>query len=117
MKESTDVAKNDDAADMRSEPGGDQTDTADELREAIIELSGAHSRAIIEHGTRMLVAGEMLISIASQLPGKTRAEIAGTFRKRIERLLALGDDRALPSAYMDELVREVNRYLQVLDHE
>jgi len=117
MKESNDVANTDDTANMRSEPGIGETDTADELREAIIELSGAHGRAIIQHGTRTLVAGEMLIAIASHLPDKTRAEIADTFRQRIERLLALGDDRALPSAYMDELSREVNRYLQALNRE
>ena len=62
-------------------------------------------------------AGELLNSITRHLPAKTRADIADTFRKRIERLLALGDDKGLPSMYMNELVGEVNRYLQVLDSE
>lgn len=90
-------------------------DNADELRDAIVELCGAHSNAIVQHGTWMLVAGEMLNSIVSHLSPQTRADIAGTFRDRIERLLALGDDDGLPSAYSAELVKEVNRYLKVLE--
>jgi hypothetical protein len=90
-------------------------DNADELRDAIVELCGAHSNAIVQHGTWMLVAGEMINSIASHLPAETRADVARTFRGRIERLLALGDDDSLPSAYTTELVKEVNRYLKVLE--
>lgn len=78
-------------------------------------LSGAHSSAIIQHGTWILVAGEMLNSIMTHLPPKMRADIADTFRNRIERLLALGDDNALPSAFTSELMKEVNKYLKVLE--
>jgi hypothetical protein len=114
MKESIDVVNKD---VTQRDPEGEATDSADDARAAIIELCGAHSGAIIQQGTRMLVAGELINSITRHLPRKTRADIADTFRKRIERLLALGDDSGLPSAYMNELVGEVNRYLQVLDAE
>lgn len=95
----------------------EDSDNTDELRDAIVQLCGAHSNAIVQHGTWMLVAGELLNSIVSHLPAQTRASIAGTFRKRIERLLALGDDGGLPSAYSTELVKEVNRYLKVLEQD
>lgn len=114
MKESNDIVNVD---HRRRKPEDEETETTDDLRDAIIELCGAHSGAIIQHGTRMLVAGELLNSITRHLPAKTRADIADTFRKRIERLLAIGDDKGLPSMYMNELVGEVNRYLQVLDSE
>ena len=103
------------AEDTPCKPENGDAYHPDELREAIVSLSGAHSSAIIQHGTWMLVAGEMLNSIVSHLPPQTRADIAGTFRERIERLLALGDDRALPSTYTGELLQEVNRYLKVLE--
>ncbi|PMS22089.1 hypothetical protein C0Z18_06110 [Trinickia dabaoshanensis] len=93
----------------------DDPDNADELRAAIVELCGAHSNAIVQHGTWMLVAGELLNSIVSHLPAQTRADIASTFRGRIERLLALGDDDGFSSTYTTELVKEVNRYLKVLE--
>jgi hypothetical protein len=93
----------------------DESESGDELRRAIVALSSAHSSAIIQHGTWMLVAGEMISSIASQLPPQMRTDIADTFRKRIERLLALGDDKVLPATYTSELMKEVNRYLKVLE--
>lgn len=114
MKESNDVVNVD---HRRCKPEDEETETIDDLGKAIIELCGAHGGAIIQHGTRMLVAGELLNSITRHLPAKTRADIADTFRKRIERLLALGDDKGLPSTYMNELVGEVNRYLRALDSE
>ena len=114
MKESNEVAK---IAGMRREREGEKTDTADGLRDAIIELCGAHGGAIIQQGTRALVAAELLNSIARHLPRQTRIDIANTFRERIERLLALGDDKGLPGTYITELVSEVNRYLQGLDSE
>jgi hypothetical protein len=114
MKESNEVAN---IAGVRRGRKDEKPDTTDGLHEAIIELCGAHGGAIIQQGTRILVAGELLSSITSHLPRQTRIDIAGTFRKRIERLLALGDDEGLPSTYMTELVSEVNRYLQVLDSE
>jgi hypothetical protein len=112
MKESNEVVL---AQMAQHNANGEESDNADELREAIIKLSGAHSGAIIQQGTRMLVAGELLNSITRHLPAKTRADIADTFRKRIERLLELGDDKGLPNEYTNELVSEVNRYLRVLD--
>lgn len=114
MKERNDVVN---IAGMRREPEDEKKDTTDDLRDAIIELCGAHGGAIIQQGTRILVAGELLNSITRHLPRQTRTDIADTFRKRIERLLALGDDKGLPSTYMTELVSEVNRYLRVLDSE
>lgn len=93
----------------------DEPDGIDELRDAIVALSGAHSNAIIQHGTWMLVAGEMLSSITAHLPSNVKMDIASTFRNRIERLLSLGDDEGLPSTYTSELMKEVNRYLKVLE--
>lgn len=93
---------------------GDDYDSFDELRGMIAELCGAHSNAIVQHGTWMLVAGEMLASIAAHLPAQTRLDVSSTFRQRIERLLALGDDDGLPNIYATELVKEVNRYLTAL---
>ena len=101
----------------RDESIGNDRATAKELNGPVPTLSGAHSNAIIQHGTWILVAGEMLNSIITHLPPKIRADIADTFRKRIERLLALGDDKALPSAFASELMKEVNKYLKVLEAE
>lgn len=81
----------------------------------LMKLSGMHSHAIIQHGTRLLIGTELMVSILEHLGPLARGEIAKTFRKQVEHLLAAGDDSALPREYQAELLAEVNRYLGVLE--
>lgn len=81
------------------------------LRHAMADLAFEQGTAMVLYGARIVVAGELIASVLRHLPPATRSEIAGTFRERIDRLLALGDETGVPAEYTSEMLGEVNRYL------
>jgi hypothetical protein len=84
------------------------------LLDALATLSKANGQAVVQHGARLAVVGELLVCMLTHLPNAMRADIAASFRDRIEDLLSLGDDRCLPEKYHSALLTEVNRYLNAL---
>jgi hypothetical protein len=84
------------------------------LRDALVTLSRTNGLAVIQHGARLAVIGELLVSVLAHLPQSMRADIASAFRDRIEVLMSLSDDRCLPEKYHSALLTEVNRYLKPL---
>ncbi|CAB3777199.1 hypothetical protein [Paraburkholderia caffeinilytica] len=86
----------------------------DMLLDSLATLSKINGMSVVQHGARLAVFGELLVSVLTHLPASMRAEIAGSFRGRIEDLMSLGDDRGLPEQYHSALLTEVNRYLNAL---
>ncbi|AXL49948.1 hypothetical protein DSC91_001945 [Paraburkholderia caffeinilytica] len=84
------------------------------LLDALATLSKTNGHAVVQHGARLAVVGELLVCMLTHLPNAMRADIAAAFRDRIEDLLSLGDDRCLPEKYHSALLTEVNRYLNAL---
>ncbi|CAB3807854.1 hypothetical protein [Paraburkholderia caffeinilytica] len=86
----------------------------DTLIDSITTLSKINGIAVVQQGARLAVIGELLASILTHLPLSMRADIAKSFRDRIESVMSLGDDRCLHEKYHSALLTEVNRYLNVL---
>jgi hypothetical protein len=86
----------------------------EELLESLAILSRTTGSTVVQHGARLAVIGELLATLLTHLPDATRVEIAGSFRERVEDLMSLCDDRALPEQYHSALLTEVNRYLNAL---
>lgn len=84
------------------------------LLASLAALSNASGMTVVQHGARLAVIGELLASVLTQLPAALRADIAESFRDRVEYLMSLGDDRSLPEQYHSALLTEVNRYLNAL---
>lgn len=84
------------------------------LLDALTTLSKSNGHAVVQHGARLAVVGELLVAMLTHLPNAMRVEIAASFRDRIEDLMSLGDDRCLPEKYHSALLTEVNRYLNAL---
>lgn len=85
----------------------------DTLINSLVILSKASGMGVVQHGARLAVVGELLVSILTHLPAIMRAEIVESFRGRIEDVMSLSDDRSLPEQYHSALLAEVNRYLNV----
>ncbi len=81
------------------------------LLDALTTLSKSNGMAVVQHGARIAVIGELLVSVLMHLPRSMQADIAKSFRDRIEDLMSLSDDRYLPEQYHSALLTEVNRYL------
>lgn len=77
-------------------------------------LSKANGIGLVQHGARVAVIGELLVSLITHLPVSTREDIGKSFRDRIEDLMSLSDDMGLPEKYHSALLSEVNRYLNAL---
>lgn len=67
--------------------------------------------AMIQYGARLLVMRELLFAMSAGLPPSARAGVERRFRQRVDQLLALTDDRALPGEFHDTLLAEINYYL------
>ncbi|WP_042878046.1 hypothetical protein [Cupriavidus necator] len=67
--------------------------------------------AMIQYGARLLVMRELLFAMSAGLPPAARASVERRFRQRVDQLLALTDDRALPGEFHDTLLAEINYYL------
>ncbi|WP_454752815.1 hypothetical protein [Cupriavidus necator] len=67
--------------------------------------------AMVQYGARLLVMRELLFAMSAGLPPSARASVERRFRQRIDQLLALTDDRALPGEFHDTLLAEINYYL------
>jgi hypothetical protein len=106
---STSAAQLPPSSAMRAEKAG-----MDTLLDSLAALSKSNGLSVIQHSARFAVVGELLVSVLTHLPVAMRADIASSFRNRIEDLMSLSDDRCLPEQYHSTLLAEVNRYLNVL---
>jgi hypothetical protein len=86
----------------------------DLLLDSLATLSKTNGIAILQHGARLAVMGELLVSVLTHLPDSMRTDIVGSFRDRVEYLMSLSDDTPLPEKYHSALLSEVNRYLNAL---
>ncbi|WP_147408580.1 hypothetical protein [Paraburkholderia fungorum] len=86
----------------------------DMLLDLVAILSKANGMGVVQHGARLAVMSELLVSVLTHLPDTMRADIVKSFRDRIENLMSLGDDRCLHEKYHAALLTEVNRYLNAL---
>jgi hypothetical protein len=86
----------------------------DVLLDSLVSLSKMNGMSVVQHGARLAVMGELLVSVLAHLPVAMRADIVESFRERIEEVMCLGDDRSLPQHYHSALLTEVNRYLNAL---
>jgi hypothetical protein len=91
-----------------------EVDGVGTLLDSLAVLSKNTGMSVIQHGARISVIGELLVSVLTHLPSAMQADIAQEFRGRIEELLSLTDDRSLPGQYQQALLIEVNRYLNAL---
>jgi hypothetical protein len=86
----------------------------EESLESLAILSRTTGITVVQYGARLAVIGELLATLLAHLPDATRSEISESIRERIEDLMSLCDDRALPEQYHSTLLAEVNRYLTAL---
>jgi len=84
------------------------------LFDLLATLSKANGISAVQHGARLAVMGELLVSVLTHLPDAMRANIVKSFRGRVEYLMSLSDDTPLPETYHSALLSEVNRYLNAL---
>jgi hypothetical protein len=85
-----------------------------EFLDSLGELSTRNGVTVIRHGARLAVVSHLLVAVLKDLPPAMQADIAKSFRGRIEVLMSLGDDKALPQQYQAALLDEVNLYLKAL---
>jgi len=86
----------------------------DTLLDSLVTLSTNNGTTVVQHGARLAVMGELLVSVLTHLPDSMRADIVESFRSRVEYLMSLSDDTPLPEKYHSALLTEVNRYLNAL---
>lgn len=86
----------------------------DALLDAIATLSQTNGMSVVQHGARLAVIGELLVSLLVHMPASMRADIVKSFRQRVEGLMSLSDDMRLPGEFHAALLTEVNRYLNAL---
>ncbi|CAG2150377.1 hypothetical protein [Cupriavidus numazuensis] len=67
--------------------------------------------AMVQYGARLLVLREFLAALCAGMSPERRDSVEGAFRKRVDDLLCLTDDRQLPEAFHTTLLAEVNYYL------
>ncbi|WP_211627927.1 hypothetical protein [Paraburkholderia nemoris] len=84
------------------------------LLDSFSTLSKATGISMAQYDAHLAVMGELLASILAHLPASMQADVAGTFRDRIEDLMSLSDDISPPKHYHSALLTEVNRYLNAL---
>ena len=94
---------------MQPEKPGD-----DKLIDWLVTLSKTNGINSVQHGVRLAVIGELLVSVLRHLPDSMRANVIASFRDRVEDLMSLADDKILPEQYHSALLTEVNRYLNAL---
>jgi hypothetical protein len=85
------------------------------LAEALASLAGVQSNALLEYGGRLIAVREFCQAVAALLPSDSRAQAKQLFRDRIERVLELLDERALPSESQGAFLGEVNYFLRALE--
>jgi hypothetical protein len=81
--------------------------------DSLVALSKMNGLSVVEHGARLAIVGELLVSVLTHLPYGLRADIVASFRDRIEASLSHWDDRTVPESYRSAFLSEVNRYLNV----
>ena len=87
------------------------------LTEALAGLAGVQSNALLEYGGRLIAVRELCQAVVAVMPPDSRAQVKQYFRARIERVLDLLDERALPSESQSAFLGEVNYFLRALESE
>jgi hypothetical protein len=82
--------------------------------DSLTSLATINGITVVQYGARVAVVGALLMSVLEHLPTAMRANIAESFRERIEDLLSLGDDNGMSEQFQSALLTEVNRYLNAL---
>ncbi|MGN5477150.1 hypothetical protein ACTMU2_10325 [Cupriavidus basilensis] len=67
--------------------------------------------AMVQYGARLLVLREFLAALCAGMAAERRESVEAAFRKRVDDLLCLTDDRQLPEAFHSTLLAEINYYL------
>jgi hypothetical protein len=67
--------------------------------------------AMVQYGARLLVLREFLAALCAGMPAERRDSVESAFRKRVDDLLCLTDDRQLPETFHTTLLAEINYYL------
>ncbi|SAL64943.1 hypothetical protein AWB70_06050 [Caballeronia cordobensis] len=68
----------------------------------------------IQSTARLVVTQEIAQVLISLTQQEQRIEAEALFKKRMDRILALGDDNPMPQAFQDELLIEVRKCLNAL---
>lgn len=85
------------------------------LAEALAGLAGVQSNALLEYGGRLIAVRELCQAVVALLPADSRAQVKQHFRDRIERVLELLDERALPGESQNAFLGDVNYFLRALE--
>lgn len=85
------------------------------LTEALAGLAGVQNNALLEYGGRLIAVRELCQAVVALLPPDSRAQVKQHFRDRIERVLELLDERALPGESQSAFLGEVNYFLRALE--
>lgn len=86
-----------------------------DILQSLVTLSQTHGTAIVQQSVRITVLSELLMTLLEHVPANARTSVAASFRARIESLMELDDDRAMPEIDHTTLLAEVNRVLRVLE--
>ncbi|GAB3102250.1 hypothetical protein GCM10027081_30910 [Cupriavidus yeoncheonensis] len=67
--------------------------------------------AMVQYGARLLVLREFLAALCAGMPAERRDSVESAFRRRVDDLLCMTDDRQLPETFHTTLLAEINYYL------
>lgn len=67
--------------------------------------------AMVQYGARLLVLREFLAALCAGMPAERRGSVESAFRRRVDDLLCMTDDRQLPETFHTTLLAEINYYL------
>ncbi|WER48091.1 hypothetical protein CupriaWKF_25125 [Cupriavidus sp. WKF15] len=67
--------------------------------------------AMVQYGARLLVLREFLAALCAGMPAERRDSVESAFRRRVDDLLGMTDDRQLPETFHTTLLAEINYYL------
>jgi len=85
-----------------------------EVPEQVTHSLKTQGDAMIQYGARLLVQRELLATLSAAMPGERRAIVEAAFRRKVDDLLSLADDRHLPETFHSALLAEINFYLDAL---
>lgn len=105
------------SSSLRSTSGsGTQADSVanDMLLDSLTTLLKATGVDAMQHYAHLAVMGELLASMLMHLPAAMQADIAGTFRGRIEDPMSLSDGIRFAEQYHSAFLTEAHRYLNTL---
>lgn len=103
------------ACDTRDEGPAEQAEAHASLAQSLAQVASAQGNALLEYGGRLIAIQELCYALAAVLPLESRVLVKQHLRERIERVLALTDENAMPGATQSTLLGEVNYFIRALD--